>query len=108
MYIINHGKLECIVTTESGERIVVATLTEGKYFGEISLLSFEGNNRRTADVRSVGYSELLVLSKKALMSALVDYPEARKQLEYQAQLRISSNRKMSHALKETTSSLSHG
>ena len=29
MYIINHGKLECIVTTESGERIVVATLTEG-------------------------------------------------------------------------------
>lgn len=62
------GKLECIVTTESGERIVVAELTEGKYFGEIALLSFEGNNRRTADVRSVGYSELLVLSKKALMS----------------------------------------
>ncbi|KAL5255127.1 hypothetical protein ACHWQZ_G014532 [Mnemiopsis leidyi] len=103
MYIINHGKLECIVTTESGERIVVATLTEGKYFGEIALLSFEGNNRRTADVRSVGYSELLVLSKKALMSALVDYPEARKQLEYQAQLRISSNRKMSSALKENSS-----
>ena len=47
---------------------MVATLTEGKYFGEIALLSFEGNNRRTADVRSVGYSELLVLSKKALMS----------------------------------------
>ena len=73
MYIINHGKLECIVTTESGERIVVATLTEGKYFGEISLLSFEGNNRRTADVRSVGYSELLVLSKKALMSVRYGY-----------------------------------
>ena len=43
-------------------------LLSGKYFGEIALLSFEGNNRRTADVRSVGYSELLVLSKKALMS----------------------------------------
>ena len=57
-----------------------------------------------SDVRSVGYSELLVLSKKALMSALVDYPEARKQLEYQAQLRISSNRKMSSALKESSSS----
>ena len=38
-----------------------------------------------------------------LLQALVDYPEARKQLEYQAQLRISSNRKMSSALKETSS-----
>ena len=33
----------------------------------------------------------------------MDYPEARKQLEYQAQLRISSNRKMSSALKENSS-----
>ena len=50
--------------------MVVATLTEGNYFGEISLLKLdEGQNRRTADVVSLGYSELLCLSKKDLMQA---------------------------------------
>ena len=44
-----------------------------------------------------------------MLQALVDYPDARKQLEYQAQLRISSNRKMSSALKESSSgSGNHG
>lgn len=47
---------------------MVATLSEGNYFGEISLLKLdEGQNRRTADVVSLGYSELLCLSKKDLM-----------------------------------------
>ena len=32
--------------------------------------------RRIADVRSVGYSELLVLSRTAVLDALKDYPTA--------------------------------
>ena len=32
--------------------------------------------RRTADVRSVGYSELFVLSRQDVLSALKDHPEA--------------------------------
>ena len=32
--------------------------------------------RRTADVRSVGYSELFVLSREDVLAALKDHPEA--------------------------------
>ena len=44
---------------------------------------FTGNkngNRRTANIRSVGYSDLFVLSKEALWNALREYPEAKKKL----------------------------
>jgi len=47
------------------------------------LCLFAGNkngNRRTANIRSVGYSDLFVLSKEALWNALQEYPEAKKML----------------------------
>ncbi|CAH1791706.1 unnamed protein product, partial [Owenia fusiformis] len=94
MYIINHGRVEILVTNgETGDSMVVATLSEGNYFGEISLLKLDyGQNKRTADVQSVGYSELLCLSRKDLITALVEYPEAKKVLEQQARERIKKNR----------------
>ncbi|XP_014674541.1 PREDICTED: cyclic nucleotide-gated channel rod photoreceptor subunit alpha-like [Priapulus caudatus] len=89
MYIINHGVVEVSVKCAStDERTVVATLQEGNYFGEISLLELHSSQKRTADVRSVGYSELLVLSRKDLMSALVEYPKTREVLEAFAEERI--------------------
>ena len=60
-----------MIPNPHGDATVVATLTEGNYFGEISLLKLaDGCNRRNADVRSVGYSELLVLSKRDLIQVL--------------------------------------
>ncbi|ENN75812.1 hypothetical protein YQE_07648, partial [Dendroctonus ponderosae] len=44
------------------------------------LLPFYGN-RRTASVRSVGYSDLFVLSKKDMWDVLKEYPAARVRLE---------------------------
>lgn len=35
----------------------------GDFFGEIGILNLDGLNKRTADVRSVGYSELFSLSR---------------------------------------------
>lgn len=69
MYIVNGGKLR-VLNDELGT--VLATLTAGAYFGEISLLNVgaEGN-RRTASVLSVGYSELLCLSKKDIWEVCI-------------------------------------
>ena len=49
----------------------------------LSVFLFAGNkngNRRTANIRSVGYSDVFVLSKEALWNALREYPEAKKKL----------------------------
>ncbi|CAD5123024.1 DgyrCDS11410 [Dimorphilus gyrociliatus] len=94
MYIINNGKVEVLIRDHTTEdQTVVATLSEGNYFGEISVLRLDsGINRRNADVRSVGFSELLVLSKKDLTQVLYEYPEARVVIENYARERyILSN-----------------
>lgn len=79
MYIIKRGCLEVI--GDDGHT-VFATLTDGSYFGEISILNLGGSgNRRTANVLSVGYSDLFCLSKNDLLEALREYPEAKALLE---------------------------
>ncbi|KAE9553379.1 hypothetical protein FO519_003389 [Halicephalobus sp. NKZ332] len=80
MYIVKKGKLQ--VVGDDGT-IVYATLIEGAVFGELSILNIAGSkngNRRTANVKSVGYTDLFVLDKTDLWSALKEYPEARKML----------------------------
>ncbi|XP_057706463.1 cyclic nucleotide-gated olfactory channel-like [Corythoichthys intestinalis] len=81
MYIIKDGRLA--VVGEDGET-QLAVLTAGSCFGEISILNISGSkmgNRRTANIRSLGYSDLFCLSKQDLMDALQEFPHARAQLE---------------------------
>ncbi|XP_043247661.1 cyclic nucleotide-gated cation channel alpha-3-like [Amphibalanus amphitrite] len=80
MYIIKRGKV--IVVSDDG-KTVFATLMAGSVFGEVSIMNIAGNkigNRRTANVKSVGYSDLFCLSKDDLWNTLNDYPEAYKSL----------------------------
>lgn len=75
MYIVKRGRLQ--VVADNGETIF-ATLGAGSVFGEVSVLDIVGNrtgNRRTANVRSLGYSDLFCLAKDDLLLALADYPE---------------------------------
>ncbi|XP_018792619.1 PREDICTED: cyclic nucleotide-gated cation channel subunit A [Bactrocera latifrons] len=77
MYIVKRGKLS--VVADDGVT-VFATLGAGSVFGEVSVLEIAGNrtgNRRTANVRSLGYSDLFCLAKRDLWETLSDYPEAR-------------------------------
>ncbi|VDK81191.1 unnamed protein product [Litomosoides sigmodontis] len=80
MYIVKRGKLQ--VVADDGIKIF-ATLQEGAVFGELSILNIAGSkngNRRTANVRSVGYTDLFALNKNDLWTALKEYPDARKLL----------------------------
>ncbi|KAM4536235.1 cyclic nucleotide-gated channel alpha-1 [Odontesthes bonariensis] len=81
MYIIKEGKL-AVVADDGITQFVV--LSDGSYFGEISILAIKGckaGNRRTANIKSIGYSDLFCLSKDDLMEALTEYPDAKALLE---------------------------
>ncbi|CAF3671992.1 unnamed protein product [Rotaria sordida] len=76
MYIIKRGQLG--VVSDDGKTTFV-TLKEGAVFGEISILNIPGSkngNRRTANVKSIGYSDLYTLRKEDLWLVLDNYPES--------------------------------
>ena len=49
-----------------------------------SLLALAGGNRRTADVRSKGFSQLFSLCKADFESIMTDYPDAQRILKKRA------------------------
>uniref|UniRef100_A0A3Q0TA78 Cyclic nucleotide gated channel subunit alpha 4 n=1 Tax=Amphilophus citrinellus TaxID=61819 RepID=A0A3Q0TA78_AMPCI len=81
MYIIKEGKLAVVADDGVTE---FAVLSEGNFFGEISILNIKGNksgNRRTANIRSIGFSDLFSLSKEDLTDVLSEFPVAKRHLE---------------------------
>lgn len=75
----------------------------GDFFGEIGILNIDGANRRTADVRSVGYSELFSLSKEDVLEGCRDYPEAERKLYEYAQNRLGYERSKNQAAEKMKS-----
>lgn len=77
MYIVKRGELSVLA---EDCKTVYGKLSDGCVFGELSILNISGvktGNRRTANVRSVGYSDLFALSKQDLWNVLEDYPDAK-------------------------------
>jgi CRP-like cAMP-binding protein len=60
MYIVLSGELE-VVRRSQGREFFLATLGPGDFFGEMSLID---NEPRTASVRSVGQSEVMMLDRQ--------------------------------------------
>uniref|UniRef100_A0A8C9XI05 Cyclic nucleotide gated channel subunit alpha 3 n=1 Tax=Sander lucioperca TaxID=283035 RepID=A0A8C9XI05_SANLU len=102
MYIIKGGKL-AVVADDGVTQFVV--LSDGAYFGEISILGIKGSkagNRRTANIRSVGYSDLFALSKDDLMEALTEYPDAKGMLEEKGKAILMKDNLIDEALVNAT------
>jgi cyclic nucleotide gated channel alpha 3 len=100
MYIIKSGKLEVL----DDKMQLVRTMEEGAYFGEISLLNMgKSGNKRTAHIKSVGYSDLFSLSKNDLLEVLKEYPNTKPVLEKNARelLKKSGNESPIHQVDES-------
>ncbi|XP_011630881.1 uncharacterized protein LOC105422974 isoform X7 [Pogonomyrmex barbatus] len=99
MFIIADGILEVI--SETGR--VLTTMKAGDFFGEIGILNLDGLNKRTADVRSVGYSELFSLSREDVLAAMKDYPEAQEILQNLGRKRLMEAQRVARAFRQPTS-----
>ncbi|KAF7998500.1 hypothetical protein HCN44_010908 [Aphidius gifuensis] len=103
MFIIADGILEVI--SETGR--VLTTMKAGDFFGEIGILNLDGLNKRTADVRSVGYSELFSLSREDVLAAMKDYPEAQEILQNLGRQRLQEAQRVARAFRKISTSPGH-
>jgi len=72
-YFIQSGEVE-VIHVDNGREKIVASLTEGQYFGEIALIT---SHPRNATVRAVNATKLAVLGKKNFLTMLNLIPSAR-------------------------------
>jgi CRP-like cAMP-binding protein len=82
MYLISRGEVEVI----DGSGNVVATLGEGNFFGEFSLLT---SAPRNATVRAKSYCDFFVLDKSDFTRVLRDRPQFLKSIMEIAQTRYN-------------------
>lgn len=80
----------CVVWNEGSEQLIRGDRTP---VGMECVDDTSTGNRRTASVRSVGYSDLFVLSKKDMWDVLKEYPAARVRLEAIAVKRLEKYKK---------------
>jgi len=69
----------------------------------LSTQEYENAFRRTADVRSVGYSELFSLSREDVLAAMKDYPEAQEILQNLGRKRLMEAQRVARASRQPTS-----
>ncbi len=78
-YIIKSGKVDVIVENTPGESAIVATLTRGDFFGEMSLLT---GAARTASIQVKEDAEFIVIDKQSFTSTLINNPSIAESLSH--------------------------
>ena len=91
LYIIKSGEVEVFTLDAKREKLVLAKLQEGDYFGEISLIS---GRPRTASVKVLRAAELVRLEKKNFDPIAARHPETLKVLEDSLQSRLENKLRM--------------
>jgi hypothetical protein len=87
IYFLSNGTAQIITADDK----LHATLNDGDYFGDISLLLGE---RRTASVKALSYCELLLLTKEKFDQIKNDYPEFKDVLKKVSSERTEKTEKM--------------
>ncbi|MEW5853066.1 MAG: Crp/Fnr family transcriptional regulator [Myxococcota bacterium] len=67
LFVIASGRVKVVLYGESGREVILSVLKEGDFFGEMSLLD---NQPRSANVRAIEPSRMLILSREPFHSAL--------------------------------------
>jgi ABC-type lipoprotein export system ATPase subunit len=89
-YIITQGQIEVLVETPDGERLVVARMGRGQYFGEIELLQ-GGVNLATVRADLETGVDVVSLDRTVFANLITESRPTRESLEQTAQSRISEN-----------------
>ncbi len=73
LYVVTKGVLEVVLGEDQPDELLLNTLQEGEYFGEMSLIMPGG--QRTATVRSRGNATLLSMSRAKFLELTRQHPE---------------------------------
>ena len=84
-YFITHGSVKITRSSKEGREVILAILTAGEFFGEMSLLDGE---TRSANVLTLEETKVLALNGNDFMATLEEYPRVSIQLLKELTIRL--------------------
>ncbi|MED5427395.1 MAG: Crp/Fnr family transcriptional regulator [Candidatus Neomarinimicrobiota bacterium] len=84
-YFITHGSVKITRSSKEGREVILAILTAGEFFGEMSLLDGE---TRSANVLTLEETKVLALYRNDFMATLEEYPRVSIQLLKELTIRL--------------------
>ena len=87
-YFITHGSVKITRSSKEGREVILAILTAGEFFGEMSLLDGE---TRSANVLTLEETKVLALNRNDFMATLEEYPRVSIQLLKELTIRLRNS-----------------
>ena len=84
-YFITHGSVKITRSSKDGREVILAILTAGEFFGEMSLLD---GDARSANVLALEETKVLALNGNDFMATLEEYPRVSIQLLKELTIRL--------------------